>query len=104
MLVSITNQVQVSTIPVATVRECAEAIVNGACRGERYLTHPAWFKVTYFWKAFCPEVIERCYRLMYISRPGTSDREAPSKKILDLTGAKNTLYPSTLHTPDIKTD
>lgn len=104
MLLSITNQVQVSTIPVGTVRECAEAIVNGACRGERYLTHPAWFKVTYFWKVFCPEVIEWCYRLMYINRPGTSDREAPSKKILDLTGAKNILYPSTLHTPDIKTD
>lgn len=98
------KQVQVSTIPVGTARGCAEAIVNSACRGDRYLTQPAWFKVTYFWMVFFPEVIEWCYRLMYINRPGTSDREAPSKKILDLTGAKNILYPSTLHTPDIKTD
>ncbi|GLT69233.1 hypothetical protein SLA2020_414010 [Shorea laevis] len=98
------RDVQVSTIPVGTARGCAEAIVNSACRGDRYLTQPAWFKVTYFWMVFFPEVIEWCYRLMYINRPGTSDREVPSKKILDLTGAKNILYPSTLHTPDIKTD
>ncbi|KAB1217490.1 11-beta-hydroxysteroid dehydrogenase 1B [Morella rubra] len=98
------RDVQVSAIPVETVRSCARAIVNSACRGERYLTEPPWFKVTYFWKVFCPEVLECCYRVMYMNRPGTPDKEAPSKKILDLTGAKNILYPSTLHSPEIKTD
>lgn len=98
------EQVQVSAIPVETVRSCARAIVNSACRGERYLTEPPWFKVTYFWKVFCPKVLECCYRVMYMNRPGTPDKEAPSKKILDLTGAKNILYPSTLHSPEIKTD
>ncbi|KAK7841029.1 11-beta-hydroxysteroid dehydrogenase-like 6 [Quercus suber] len=33
-----------------TVRGCAKAIVNSACKGERYLTKSAWFKVAYFWK------------------------------------------------------
>lgn len=51
------EQVQVSAIPVETVRSCAGAIVNSAFRGERYLTEPPWFKVTYFWKVFCPEVL-----------------------------------------------
>uniref|UniRef100_A0A7N2MNA4 Uncharacterized protein n=1 Tax=Quercus lobata TaxID=97700 RepID=A0A7N2MNA4_QUELO len=37
--------VQVSMIPVGTVRGCAKAIVNGACKGERYLTEPSWFRV-----------------------------------------------------------
>ncbi|KAL4634514.1 hypothetical protein ACB092_04G205100 [Castanea dentata] len=52
-----------------------EAIVNSACKGERYSTEPAWFRVTYFWKVFFPEVIEWCYRLMYINRLGTSHKE-----------------------------
>ncbi|XP_040990763.1 11-beta-hydroxysteroid dehydrogenase A-like isoform X1 [Juglans microcarpa x Juglans regia] len=95
------RDVQLSAIPVETVGACAAAIVKSACRGDRYLTEPAWFKVTYFWKVFCPEVIEWCYRLMYMN---SSPQEAPSKKILDLTGAKNILYPSTLHTSEIKTD
>jgi hypothetical protein len=79
--------------------------VNSACRGERYLTEPAWFRVTYYWKVFFPEVIEWSYRLMYINKPGTSHKEALSKKILDVTGAKNILYPSTIQNPEnIKND
>ncbi|KAG6683265.1 hypothetical protein I3842_12G003800 [Carya illinoinensis] len=95
------RDVQLSAIPVETAGACAAAIVKSACRGDRYLTEPAWFKVIYFWKVFFPEVIEWCYRLMYMN---SSPQEAPSKKILDLTGAKNILYPSTLHTSEIKTD
>ncbi|KAG2675416.1 hypothetical protein I3760_12G003700 [Carya illinoinensis] len=95
------RDVQLSAIPVETAGACAAAIVKSACRGDRYLTEPAWFKVIYFWKVFFPEVIEWCYRLMYMN---SSPQEAPSKKILDLTGAKNILHPSTLHTSEIKTD
>lgn len=97
-------QAQVSATPVAKVEECAKSIVNSACRGDRYLTEPAWFRVTYLWKVFCPELLEWGYRLIYMNRAGSSARDAPSKKILDYTGAKNVLYPENLDTPEVKTD
>lgn len=97
-------QAQVSATPVGSVEGCAKAIVNSVCRGDRYLTEPEWFGVTYIWKVFCPELLEWGYRLMYVTRPGSSAKEAPSKKILDYTGAKNVLYPETLHSPEVKTD
>ncbi|KAM4107703.1 hypothetical protein ACJW30_04G164700 [Castanea mollissima] len=75
------RDVQVSTILVRT------AIVNSACKGERYLTELAWFRVTYFWKVL-----------------GTSHKEVPSKNILDLLGAKNIIYPSTIDNLEIKID
>ncbi|CAN6718243.1 unnamed protein product [Malus baccata var. baccata] len=95
---------QVSATPVAKVEGCAKSIVNSACRGDRYLTEPAWFRVTYLWKVFCPELLEWGYRLIYMNRAGSSARDAPSKKILDYTGGKNVLYPESLHTPEVKTD
>ncbi|KAL5543858.1 hypothetical protein UlMin_007642 [Ulmus minor] len=98
------RDVQVSTTPVATVRGCAKAIVNGACRGQRYLTHPAWFKFTYVWKVLFPEIIEWGSRFMYLNRPGTPATEAPSKRILDLSGAKKLIYPSSIQTSEIKSD
>ncbi|PON95733.1 Short-chain dehydrogenase/reductase [Trema orientale] len=99
------RDVQISAIPVRTVRSCAKAIVKSALRGQRYLTEPAWFKVTYIWKVACPEIIEWGYRLFFLTRPGAEATEAPSKKILDFTGAKNVLYPSTLQSPqEDKTD
>ena len=93
-----------SAIPVGSVSGCAQAIVNSACRGDRYLTQPSWFSVTYLSKVFFPEVIEWGYRLFYFSKPGAPHQEAPSKKILDLTGAKEVLYPPTIQSPQIKTD
>lgn len=56
------------------------------------------------WKVFCPELLEWGYKFFYMARPGAPAEEAPSKKILDYTGAKNVLYPESLHTPEIKTD
>lgn len=89
-------------IPVQKVESCAKAIVRSAVRGERYVTEPAWFRVTQMWKMFCPEVIEWVYRLMYITRPG-EEEGALGKKMMDYTGAKHLVYPETLHADtDIK--
>ncbi|XP_068667279.1 11-beta-hydroxysteroid dehydrogenase A-like [Aristolochia californica] len=52
------REVQVGVFPVGYAEECAKAIVNSACRGERYATHPAWFKVLYLYSIFCPEVVD----------------------------------------------
>ncbi|KAL5858832.1 hypothetical protein ACOSQ4_000128 [Xanthoceras sorbifolium] len=78
------RDVQISLTPVQSTEECAKAIVDSACRGERYLTTPSWIRMTYFWKVFWPEIIEWSSRFFLMTGPGTSQRDAPSKKILDL--------------------
>ncbi|KAL6175074.1 hypothetical protein ACLB2K_051717 [Fragaria x ananassa] len=98
------RDVQVSTMPVERVQDCAYAIVNGVCRGQRCLTEPRWWNVVYMWKVFCPELFEWGFKFSHMVRPGAPAKEAPSKKILDYTGVKNVLYPDSLHSPEIKTD
>ncbi|CAA2964063.1 11-beta-hydroxysteroid dehydrogenase 1B-like [Olea europaea subsp. europaea] len=94
----------VSIIPVQRVESCARGIVSSACKGERYVTEPAWFRATFLWKIFCPEVIEWTYRLLYITHPGESPKDAIGKKLVDITGAKKFLYPETIRVPEPKTD
>ncbi|VFQ77980.1 unnamed protein product [Cuscuta campestris] len=82
---------QVNIIPIGKVEGCAKAIVNGACRGKRYLTEPAWFKVTQWWKVFFPEVVEYSHMLLVMcSAAGSSPL---GKKILGYTGIQKILYP-----------
>ncbi|KAL2515057.1 11-beta-hydroxysteroid dehydrogenase 1A [Forsythia ovata] len=98
------RDVQVSIIPVQRVESCARGIVSSACKGEKYVTEPAWFRVTFLWKIFCPELIEWTYRLLYITRPEESPKDALGKKLVDFTGAKKFLYPETIQVPDLKKD
>ncbi|KAF8390677.1 hypothetical protein HHK36_025204 [Tetracentron sinense] len=98
------RDVQVGVIPVGYAEGCAKAIVKGACRGERYLTEPSWFKVTYLWKVFCPEVVEWWYHFLCETGPGNSQRDAFSKIILDLTGGHKFLYPTSIQSPELKAD
>ncbi|EEF51747.1 11-beta-hydroxysteroid dehydrogenase A [Ricinus communis] len=98
------RDVQVSAIPVQAVTECARSIVNSARRGDKYLTEPKWFRMTWIWKVFCPDAIEWNYRLSYLPGEGEPAAEAPSKKVLDMTGAKKILYPESIQMPELKTD
>ncbi|KAF2302676.1 hypothetical protein GH714_000712 [Hevea brasiliensis] len=50
--------VQTSVIPLESTRECAKAIVEGACRGEKCLTEPACYRAIFFWKVLCPSLNE----------------------------------------------
>lgn len=97
-------QVQVSVIPIERADSCAKAIVRSAVRGERYLTEPRWFRMTYLWKIFCPEVLEWMYRLFYIGNPGSADAEPLSKKLVDYSGAKSLLYPESVYVAQPKRD
>ncbi|GAB4860402.1 hypothetical protein Ancab_035560, partial [Ancistrocladus abbreviatus] len=45
-------------IPIGSTERCATAIVNSACRGDRYLTEPAWMKAVYYLGLMCPELLE----------------------------------------------
>uniref|UniRef100_A0A0A0LUG2 Uncharacterized protein n=1 Tax=Cucumis sativus TaxID=3659 RepID=A0A0A0LUG2_CUCSA len=94
----------IGAIPVETVEACAKAIVRSVCRGDRYLTEPSWYNSVYYLKVFCPEVLEWCYRIFMYTRPGSSVAEAPSKKLLDATGAKNVMYPPSIHSAEIEDD
>ncbi|XVF08664.1 hypothetical protein REPUB_Repub07fG0022200 [Reevesia pubescens] len=78
------RDVKVSVIPLESAENCAKEIVDSACRGEKYLTVPSWTKSTILWKVFCPEILDWCNRLLLLPGPGSSHRDAPSKKISDL--------------------
>ncbi|CAN4099161.1 unnamed protein product [Withania somnifera] len=97
-------EVNISVIPVLEVESCAKTIVNSVCRDERYLTVPSWFRVSYLWTVFAREVFECVLRLIYLTGPGTSPKDAIGKKIADYTGARNVLYPETMRAAEIKSD
>nr|ABO71657.1 short-chain dehydrogenase reductase [Brassica napus] len=98
------RDVQIGAFLVTSVSGCAKGIVKGVCRKERYVTEPSWFKVTYLWKVFCPELIEWGCRLMFLSGHGTPEENALNKKILDIPGVRSALYPEPIRTPEIKSE
>lgn len=98
------RDVEVSAMPVGSASGCAKSIVNSTLRGDRYLTTPAWFKMTYVIKVLCPELMEWSSRMLYLARSNAPAIEAPGKKILDVTGIKKIFYPSTIQSPEVKTD
>ncbi|GAB2249189.1 hypothetical protein Droror1_Dr00012548 [Drosera rotundifolia] len=98
------RDVQVNLMPICTAEGCAKGVVNAALRGDGYVTEPAWFRVTYYWKIFFPELVEWIFRLFYLTSFGDSARDTLGKKILDLTGAQSMLYPKAVQTAEIKTD
>ncbi|CAJ2676654.1 unnamed protein product [Trifolium pratense] len=94
------RDVQVSVVPIRSVTEAAKEIVNSACRGDSYLTEPAWIKTTFYWKVFCPEVLEFLNRWLLLS--GSSERETISKKLINLPGLKKYVYPESVRNPKLK--
>ncbi|KAI4343588.1 hypothetical protein L6164_010922 [Bauhinia variegata] len=98
------RDVEISATPVVSVSECAKSIINGVLRGDRYVTVPSWFRMTYALKVLCPELVEWTLRFLYVTAPGIAATEAYSKKILDTTGVKKLLYPQSIQSPEVKTD
>ncbi|XP_074315125.1 11-beta-hydroxysteroid dehydrogenase A-like [Silene latifolia] len=96
------RDVQVNAIPVGTVEGTARSIVNRVCRGERYVTEPAWFRMTYLLKIFCPEVLEWTYRLLFLTSTDDTLQGTIGKLMLNIPGARALLYPSGIESPDIK--
>ncbi|KAI3919275.1 hypothetical protein MKW98_030411 [Papaver atlanticum] len=99
------RDVQIGPAPVLRAEQCARGIVNSACRGDRYVTEPAWFKAAYLWRVFCPELLEWMMRMLLMTGTGSSETDALSKKILDITGAKYFFYPDSIRAQsELKTD
>ncbi|XP_029130857.1 11-beta-hydroxysteroid dehydrogenase-like 4A isoform X2 [Cajanus cajan] len=51
-------------IPMGSARKCATAIVESACRGDKYVTDPSWVKVLFPWKVLFPEVVDFAIRFI----------------------------------------
>lgn len=88
---------QVNLNPVEKVGSCARAIVKQALRGERYVTEPSWMKMSYVWKVLWPEAVEWVNHLMCMTTVGgDSLHDTFGKKVMDVAGAKNILYPASI--------
>jgi len=96
-------QAQIGLFPVEYAKNCARAMVQAACQGERYLTVPAWFRAMYLWRVFAPEIVETCYRLLYMHGHGARQTDALSKTMAEA-GGNQLLYPTSLRSDDVKTD
>ncbi|PQM43163.1 11-beta-hydroxysteroid dehydrogenase 1B-like [Prunus yedoensis var. nudiflora] len=90
------RDVEVSIMPILPVKEAAKSIVDSACRGENYLTVPAWVWHSFYWKVFFPELLEWSNRMLLMSKGSGGERDTISKKLLDLTGLKECLYPESV--------
>ncbi|XP_021775833.1 11-beta-hydroxysteroid dehydrogenase 1B-like [Chenopodium quinoa] len=97
------RDVQVSALPIITGQRCAKAIINSACRGDRYVTEPTWYKVFSWWKAFTPELLDWFFSAFYLIKIGDSSFNSLSKMILDLPGLRAMVYPSSVYSPGVKT-
>ncbi|CAK7336758.1 unnamed protein product [Dovyalis caffra] len=45
-------------VPAESTEMCAKAIVDSACRGDRFLVEPSWTRITFLLKVLCPELLE----------------------------------------------
>ncbi|KAK8583814.1 hypothetical protein V6N13_109210 [Hibiscus sabdariffa] len=75
------RDVQVNVMPVESAERCAKAIVESACRGDKYLTVPPWMHTTVMWRVLLPEIIDWWNGFMLMPGAGSSSRDAPSKKL-----------------------
>ncbi|KAJ0643150.1 putative 11-beta-hydroxysteroid dehydrogenase [Helianthus annuus] len=85
------------------VEETATAIVKQVLRGERYVTEPAWMKMTYVWQVLWPEAVEWVNRLMCMTTVGGESRhDTFGKRILDMVGGRSILYPTSIRSPEMQ--
>ncbi|KAJ8568525.1 hypothetical protein K7X08_028058 [Anisodus acutangulus] len=75
------RDVEMSVTPILPVEKCARSIVKSACRGDNYLTEPAWFKTLFYYRIFFPELVEWFQRWFLIPGQGRPPTEAPSKHL-----------------------
>jgi len=94
-----TRDVQVGPSSVVSTEGCAKAIVEGACRGKRYVTIPMWYSVIFLYRIFAPELLQWVFYIFFVkktSTPGRKQQQPLTKAALDATGAKKLLYPSSI--------
>ncbi|XP_020697957.1 LOW QUALITY PROTEIN: 11-beta-hydroxysteroid dehydrogenase 1B-like [Dendrobium catenatum] len=98
------RDVQIGFFPVGCTDKFAEIVVESACRGDEYVTWPSWYQPLHALMFFAPEIINWYSRLLYVTKPGADSSKALSRKILEATGAKKFLYPTSIRSSTIKMD
>ncbi|GJX09126.1 11-beta-hydroxysteroid dehydrogenase 1B-like protein [Tanacetum coccineum] len=95
------RDMQVNLTPVEKIGSCAREIVKQAIRGERYVTEPSWMKMSYVWKVLWPEAVEWVNHLTCMTTVGGDSRhDTFGKKVMDIAGAKNILYPASIQSDE----
>lgn len=98
------RDVQINVTPIATVEGTAKSIVNGICRGDRYVTVPSWVKMTYLLKALCPELVEWTFRILQMTSLDDAIQGTIGTQMLSFPGARALLYPPGVESPEVKTN
>jgi hypothetical protein len=62
------KQVQMDFVLAESTERCAKAIVDSACRGDRYLVEPSWARITFLMKVLCPEVLEWWFHRILVAK------------------------------------
>ncbi|XP_059633485.1 11-beta-hydroxysteroid dehydrogenase 1A-like [Cornus florida] len=73
------SDVLIQALPVMSSGACAKAVVNGVCRGERYVAEPKWFRVLFILKTLSPELVEWYYRTIHFTKPTISNQVVSGK-------------------------
>ncbi|XVF08665.1 hypothetical protein REPUB_Repub07fG0022300 [Reevesia pubescens] len=68
------------TILMESTEKCGKAIVNSACRGDKYLVEPSWVSSLYVLQVMCPELVEYFNRMLINFSLATSNETAASNK------------------------
>ncbi|KAM7464768.1 hypothetical protein LguiA_032889 [Lonicera macranthoides] len=55
--------------PVMSTEPCAKAIVEGTCKGERYISEPQFVRVLFLLKFLCPELMDLYYTKLHPRAP-----------------------------------
>ncbi|KAK8595767.1 hypothetical protein V6N13_000456 [Hibiscus sabdariffa] len=71
---SYSSEIQLDFLPGQSAEGCAKAIVRGACRGDTYLTEPAWYRTFWLLKMLCPELLDSFCRLVLIGKPRSAKK------------------------------
>ncbi|KAJ6358660.1 hypothetical protein OIU76_000390 [Salix suchowensis] len=70
------SKAKLQSIPIESTEDCAKAIVDSACRGDRYLVEPSWVWILFLVKVLFPEVLEWCLHWLFFSTPRNSRKAA----------------------------
>ncbi|KAJ6837139.1 11-beta-hydroxysteroid dehydrogenase 1B-like [Iris pallida] len=92
------RDVQVGPLPVGYTKKCAEVIVDCARRGDEYVTWPSWYSPFHVVMCVAPELVNWFSRTFYLTKPGDCPGNTLSRKILEMTRAKQFLYPPSILT------
>ncbi|XVF54724.1 hypothetical protein PTKIN_Ptkin05aG0204100 [Pterospermum kingtungense] len=86
-----TVKASIGWIPMESAEKCAKAIVKSACRGDKYLTEPYWVSSLYLLKVLCPELVEFCNHVLFITsskRNRAAMNKGLDKSLISLEGSE----------------